>query len=83
MQGLPQLRAEFLSLLGRGSAARPPVLLLDGLDELSEEEEERAADLSWLEGPLPPHAHLLLSAAAGSAAAGALQVGEGTIITIV
>ena len=82
MQGLPQLRAEFLSLLGRGSAARPPVLLLDGLDELSEEE-ERAADLSWLEGPLPPHAHLLLSAAAGSAAAGALQVGEGTIITIV
>ncbi|CAL8384570.1 unnamed protein product, partial [Arctogadus glacialis] len=68
--GLPQLRAEFLSLLGRGSAARPPVLLLDGLDELSE---ERAADLSWLEGPLPPHAHLLLSAAAGSAAAAALQ----------
>ncbi|KAK0131674.1 NACHT domain- and WD repeat-containing protein 1 [Merluccius polli] len=75
--GLPQLVNEFHALLAGGTAARPVVLVLDGLDELWE---ERPADLSWLERPLPRHVRLLMSAAADSACAAALQKSPHTTV---
>ncbi|KAG7248559.1 hypothetical protein CRUP_013265, partial [Coryphaenoides rupestris] len=55
--GVPQLVNEFRSLLSPGAPATPPLLLLllDGLDELWGAEQGGTPDLSWLEGPLPPH----------------------------
>lgn len=50
---------------------RPLALVLDGLDELSEEHE---ADLSWLCTPLPQHVYTILSANAQSTSAHSLQV---------
>lgn len=50
---------------------RPLALVLDGLDELSEEHE---ADLSWLYTPLPQHVYVILSANAQSTSAHSLQV---------
>ncbi|KAL0970488.1 hypothetical protein UPYG_G00242740 [Umbra pygmaea] len=69
-EGFPELVNEFHSLLGRVRPDRPAVLVLDGLDELSE---EHGADLSWLSAPLPPHVHIILSATTGSACAHTLQ----------
>ena len=62
---------EFHFLLGRVGAEHPLVLVLDGLDELSE---EHGQDLTWLSVPVPPHVHLVLSATTGSACAHTLQV---------
>ncbi|KAK6323042.1 hypothetical protein J4Q44_G00053810 [Coregonus suidteri] len=69
-EGLPQLVNEFHSLLGQLRADSPVILVLDGLDDLSE---EHGADLSWLSTPLPPHVHLVLSATTDSACAHTLQ----------
>ena len=71
LQGLPQLINEFHSLLGLAGAERPLVVLLDGLDELSE---EHSADLSWISTPLPPNVHLILSATTDSPCTHTLQV---------
>ncbi|KAG5260928.1 hypothetical protein AALO_G00298090 [Alosa alosa] len=61
---------ELRTLLGLASAERPAVLVLDGLDELSEEHQ---ADVSWLCGPLPLHVYAILSATTNSTAALELQ----------
>ncbi|KAI3376664.1 hypothetical protein L3Q82_017094 [Scortum barcoo] len=70
--GLPQLINEFHSLLGLVGAERSLVVLLDGLDELSE---EYGADLSWILTPLPLNVHLLLSATIDSPCTHSLQDG--------
>ncbi|KAG9274177.1 hypothetical protein AMEX_G11074 [Astyanax mexicanus] len=64
-ESLPQLIRELHSLLMLVSEDRPLALVLDGLDELSEEHE---ADLSWLYTPPPPHVYILLSASKESSA---------------
>uniref|UniRef100_A0A4W5KA43 NACHT domain-containing protein n=1 Tax=Hucho hucho TaxID=62062 RepID=A0A4W5KA43_9TELE len=69
-EGLPQLVNEFHSLLGQVRADSPVIVVLDGIDALSE---EHGADLSWLSTPLPPHVHLILSATTDSACAHTLQ----------
>lgn len=70
-QSLPQLMRELHSLLVLVSEDRPLALVLDGLDELSEEHE---ADLSWLYTPLLPHVYTILSASTRSSSARLLQV---------
>ncbi|XP_051231416.1 uncharacterized protein LOC127349591 [Dicentrarchus labrax] len=62
-EGLPQLINEFHSLLGLVGTERPLVILLDGLDELSE---DHGADLSWISASLPQNVHLILSATTDS-----------------
>ncbi|XP_054863824.1 uncharacterized protein LOC118470977 [Amphiprion ocellaris] len=69
-EGFPQLVNDYNSLLGLVRADRSVVVLLDGLDELSEEHE---ADLSWISTPLPPNVHLILSATTGSPCTHTLQ----------
>ncbi|KAG9347016.1 hypothetical protein JZ751_005943 [Albula glossodonta] len=69
-EGLPQLVSEFASLLELVKEDRPLVMVLDGLDELSEEHD---SDLSWLPVPLPPHIHLILSTSNDSPCARMLQ----------
>eukprot|EP00063_Salmo_salar_P087124 XP_014061959.1 PREDICTED: uncharacterized protein LOC106608527 isoform X2 [Salmo salar] len=69
-EGLPQLMNEFHSLLGQVRPDRPVILVLDGIDALSE---EHGADVSWLSTLLPPHVHLILSATTDSACAHTLQ----------
>ncbi|XP_076828927.1 uncharacterized protein LOC143475082 isoform X3 [Brachyhypopomus gauderio] len=67
---LPQLCRELHSLLGLVTEDRPLALVLDGLDELSEEHE---ADLSWLYPPPPQHVYMILSASTDSTSAQVLQ----------
>ncbi|KAG5844984.1 hypothetical protein ANANG_G00133960 [Anguilla anguilla] len=69
-EDLPQLVSEFFSLLELVPEDGPVLMVLDGLDELSE---EHGSDLSWLLRPFPPHVRLLLSASSDSACAKMLQ----------
>ncbi|KAK3567409.1 hypothetical protein QTP86_019864 [Hemibagrus guttatus] len=69
-ESLAQLCNELHSLLTLVNENRPLALVLDGLDELSEEHE---ADLSWLYTPLPRHVYTILSASAQSTSAHSLQ----------
>ncbi|MBN3301764.1 NWD2 protein, partial [Amia calva] len=62
-ESLHELANEFLSLLESGREDSPVVILLDGLDELSE---DHASDISWLSPVLPKHVHLIVSASTGS-----------------
>ncbi|XP_027143899.1 uncharacterized protein LOC109137463 [Larimichthys crocea] len=78
-ESLPQLINEFHSLLGLVEAERPLVVLLDGLDELSE---EHGADLSWISTPLPPNVHLLLSATTDSPCTQTLQSAHPTVLSL-
>ena len=55
------------------------MILLDGLDELSE---EHGADLSWISTPLPPNVHLVLSATADSPCTQTLQVSRAQLKSI-
>ena len=70
-QGFPQLVNELLSLLRLVDADRPVLVLLDGLDEFSD---EHGAQLSWILTPLPQNVHLILSATTSSACTQALLV---------
>ncbi|XP_028856386.1 uncharacterized protein LOC114801979 isoform X2 [Denticeps clupeoides] len=69
-ESLSELSSELYALLGLVREEQPVVIVLDGLDELSE---EHNADLSWLHNPLPPHVCLILSASCLSACAVDLQ----------
>ena len=71
LKELHQLVSEFFSLMELVPEDAPLVMVLDGLDELSE---EHNSDLSWLLLPFPPHVHLILSASSDSACAKTLQV---------
>ncbi|XP_042256654.1 NACHT domain- and WD repeat-containing protein 1 [Thunnus maccoyii] len=68
---------EFHSLLSLVGAERPLVVLLDGLDELSE---ECGPDLSWISTPLPPNVHFILSATTDSPCSHTLQQSTRTIV---
>ncbi|XP_078020258.1 NACHT domain- and WD repeat-containing protein 1 [Epinephelus lanceolatus] len=78
-EGLPQLINEFHSLLGLVGAERSLMVLLDGLDELSEEHD---ADLSWISTPLPPNVHLILSATTDSPCTHTLQSAHPTVLSL-
>ncbi|XP_057201456.1 uncharacterized protein LOC130561265 isoform X1 [Triplophysa rosa] len=67
---LPKLSSELCSLLGLVTEDRPLTLVLDGLDNLSEEHE---SDLSWLCNILQPHVFIILSASTQSKCAHILQ----------
>ncbi|XP_017574350.1 uncharacterized protein LOC108440128 [Pygocentrus nattereri] len=69
-ESLPQLVRELHSLLVLVSEDRPLALVLDGLDELSEEHE---ADLSCFYIPPPPHVYTILSASTQSSSAHLLK----------
>ena len=70
-QSLPQLVRELHSLLVLVNEDRPLALVLDGLDELSE---EHKADLSCFYTPPPPHVYTILSASAQSSSVHLLKV---------
>lgn len=70
-QSLPELTSELCSLLGLVTEGQPLTLVLDGLDDLSEEHE---GDLSWLSNILPPHVFIILAASTQSKCAHILQV---------
>ncbi|TDH00018.1 hypothetical protein EPR50_G00200110 [Perca flavescens] len=78
-KGLYQLINEFHSLLGLVGAERPLMVLLDGLDELSE---EHGADLSWISTPLPPNVYLILSATTDSHCTHTLQSAHPTVLSL-
>ncbi|XP_069033923.1 NACHT and WD repeat domain-containing protein 2 [Embiotoca jacksoni] len=67
---LHQLVNEFHSLLDLVGPEQPLVILLDGLDELSE---DHGLDLSWISTPLPPNVRLILSATTDSSCSHTLQ----------
>ncbi|KAI4905072.1 hypothetical protein NFI96_016045, partial [Prochilodus magdalenae] len=69
-ESLPQLVRELHSLLVLVTEDRPLALLLDGLDELSEEHE---ADLCCFYTPPPPHVYIILSTSTQSSSAHLLQ----------
>ncbi|KAI5104186.1 NACHT domain- and WD repeat-containing protein 1-like isoform X1, partial [Silurus meridionalis] len=69
-ESLEQLLNELHSLFMLVNENKPLALVLDGLDELSEEHE---ADLSWLYSLLPQHVYAILSANAQSTSAHLLQ----------
>ncbi|KAJ8383073.1 hypothetical protein SKAU_G00038510 [Synaphobranchus kaupii] len=69
-EDLPQLVSEFFSLMELVTEDGPVVMVLDGVDELSE---EHSSDLSWLLRPFSPHVRLILSASSDSACANMLQ----------
>ncbi|XP_043099106.1 NACHT domain- and WD repeat-containing protein 1 [Puntigrus tetrazona] len=69
-ESLSELSSELCSLLGLVTEDRPLTLLLDGLDNLSEEHE---ADLSWLSDALLPNVFTVLSASTQSKCARILQ----------
>jgi len=73
----PDLVAQFGSYLGLSTAERPLVVLLDGLDQLTEG--QRADHLGWLPAVLPPHTRLVVSARPGEAAARAARKRPATI----
>ncbi len=72
-QSLSELSSELCSLLGLVTEDRPLTLVLDGLDNLSEEHE---ADLSWLSNTLLPNVFTVLSAGTQTKCAHSLQVGR-------
>ncbi|XP_029311219.1 uncharacterized protein LOC115023989 [Cottoperca gobio] len=78
-EGLRQLIYEFHSLLGLVGAERPLMVLLDGLDELSE---EHGADLSWISTPLPPNVHLIISATTDSPCIHTLHSVHPTVLSL-
>ncbi|XP_034712568.1 uncharacterized protein LOC117934738 isoform X2 [Etheostoma cragini] len=78
-EGLHQLINEFHSLLGLVGTERPLMVLLDGLDELSE---EHGADLSWISTPLPPNVYLILSATTDSHCTHTLQSANPTVLSL-
>ncbi|GLD68196.1 uncharacterized protein AKAME5_001950600, partial [Lates japonicus] len=78
-EDLPQLISEFHSLLGLVGAERSVVVLLDGLDELSE---EHGPDLSWISTPLPQNVHLILSATTDSPCTHTLQSARPTVLSL-
>ncbi|MGD1992928.1 MAG: DUF4062 domain-containing protein [Anaerolineae bacterium] len=55
-----ELVTEFISRLGRATAARPLIIFLDALDQLSPHRAARR--LAWLPDPLPDHVRIVLSA---------------------
>ncbi|XP_050970848.1 uncharacterized protein LOC127168239 isoform X2 [Labeo rohita] len=69
-ESLSELSSELCSLLGLVTEDRPLTLVLDGLDNLSEEHE---ADLSWLSNTLLPNVITVLSASTQSKCAHILQ----------
>ncbi|XP_058637661.1 uncharacterized protein LOC131543863 [Onychostoma macrolepis] len=69
-ESLSELSSELCSLLGLVTGDRPLTLVLDGLDNLSEEHE---ADLSWLCNALLPNVFTVLSASTQSKCAHNLQ----------
>ncbi|KAK9972217.1 hypothetical protein ABG768_025540 [Culter alburnus] len=69
-ESLSELSSELCSLLGMVTEDRPLTLVLDGLDNLSEEHE---ADLSWLNNILLPNVFTVLSAGTQSKCAQILQ----------
>ncbi|XP_073764359.1 uncharacterized protein si:ch211-212k18.6 isoform X5 [Danio rerio] len=69
-ESLSELSSDLCSLLGLVTEERPLTLLLDGLDNLSEEHE---ADLSWLSDILLPHVFIVVSASTHSKCAHFLQ----------
>uniref|UniRef100_A0A9J7XU40 Si:ch211-212k18.6 n=1 Tax=Cyprinus carpio carpio TaxID=630221 RepID=A0A9J7XU40_CYPCA len=69
-ESLSELSSELCSLLGLVTEDRPLTLVLDGLDNLSEEHE---ADLSWLSNALLPNISTVLSAGTQSKCAHILQ----------
>ncbi|XP_067301621.1 uncharacterized protein [Pseudorasbora parva] len=69
-ESLSELSSELCSLLGLVTEDRPLTLVLDGLDNLSEEHE---ADLSWLSYTLLPNVFTVLSASTQSKCAQILQ----------
>ncbi|XP_052417002.1 uncharacterized protein LOC127961787 isoform X2 [Carassius gibelio] len=70
LQSLSELSSELCSLLGLVTEDRPLTLLLDGLDNLSEEHE---ADLSWISNASLPNVFTVLSAGTQSKCAHILQ----------
>lgn len=73
-----ELRAAFKSHLYRVAAARPFVLVIDGVDQLVDD--GSALDLGWLPPEMPAGARLLISAASGTRpAAEALRRGWGAL----
>ncbi|XP_015201323.2 uncharacterized protein [Lepisosteus oculatus] len=69
-QSLEELSNKFLSLLESVTQDSPVVIVLDGLDELSE---EHNSDISWLPACLPEHVYLILSASTESSCAELLK----------
>ncbi|KAM9500864.1 NACHT domain- and WD repeat-containing protein 1-like [Clarias gariepinus] len=69
-ESLAQLCNELHSLLMLVNEKRPLALVIDGLDELSEEHE---ADLSWLFAPLPRHVYAIMAANTQSTSAHSIQ----------
>ncbi|KAK7176931.1 hypothetical protein R3I93_001002 [Phoxinus phoxinus] len=69
-ESLSELSSQLCSLLGLVTEDRPLTLVLDGLDNLSEEHE---ADLSWLSNILLPNVFTVLSAGTQSKCAQILQ----------
>ncbi|KAJ8262209.1 hypothetical protein GJAV_G00163800 [Gymnothorax javanicus] len=69
-EDLPQLVSEFFSLMELVPEEALAVIVLDGLDELSE---DHSSDLSWLLQPFPPHVRLILSASSDSSCVKMLQ----------
>ncbi|XP_016335060.1 uncharacterized protein LOC107683518 [Sinocyclocheilus anshuiensis] len=69
-ESLSELSSELCSLLGLVTEDRPLTLVLDGLDNLSEEHE---ADLSWLSNALLPNVVTVLSTGTQSKCAHILQ----------
>ncbi|XP_026122513.1 uncharacterized protein LOC113105579 isoform X3 [Carassius auratus] len=69
-ESLSELSSELCSLLGLVTEDRPLTLLLDGLDNLSEEHE---ADLSWISNASLPNVFTVLSAGTQSKCAHILQ----------
>jgi len=61
-----ELSAEFPKQLARATAARPLVIFLDALDQLSAT--EGAWGLPWLPGQLPDHARIIVSTSTSPAA---------------
>uniref|UniRef100_A0AAV2KL95 RWD domain-containing protein n=1 Tax=Knipowitschia caucasica TaxID=637954 RepID=A0AAV2KL95_KNICA len=78
-EGLPQLVNELHSLLALVDSDRPAVILLDGLDELSD---EHGPELSWILSPLPPNVYLVVSATTNSACTEILLSGQFTVLSL-
>ncbi|XP_055012793.1 uncharacterized protein LOC129409895 [Boleophthalmus pectinirostris] len=78
-EGLPQLVNEFHSLLALVDSDRPAVVLLDGLDELSD---EHGPHLSWILTALPENVYLILSATTNSTCTQILLSGQFTLLSI-
>ncbi|KAJ0006463.1 hypothetical protein NQD34_013736, partial [Periophthalmus magnuspinnatus] len=81
-EGFLQLVNEFHSLLALVDSDKPVVVLLDGLDELSD---EHGPHLSWILTALPENVYLILSATTNSACTQTLLVsasGQFTLLSL-